>query len=368
MLADLLERSRDQVEDELVRRAAATESTELPIAGRRKRLIAFLQDLIGALRRGAVENPEEPPASPPTNDPALELRERELVRRYLIEQIEQRRIDASPNETVIIAEWVAHGECKRLDEHNRQLRALLDNIPESAVLVAPDGRLTYCNLHAAEHLRTAFGIPKQELIGKTAAELGIPGKLVIGRSAKAIAALARSRERFEMNAWGRESEGQFDAIYRPDGALGAITVVVRDIHSRRLAETRLDLLTKLNAVAGMLDFDEVARAVVEVPLPRVPLTGARSTSSAMDTSDTFIATAIRRRAALRAALRRGLPAWDRHPLWTGPLTNGLSAAERGERRHAAATDVERRGIGCSRTSGSSLIVVPLVSRGRSPAS
>jgi len=163
-----------------VRRAAATESTELPIAGRRKRLIAFVQDLIATLRRGAVEDPVEPAVTPPSTDPALELRERQLVRRYLIEQIEKGGLEASPREIVIVAEWVAHGECKRLDEQNGRLRALLDNIPESAVLVSPDGRLIYCNLHAAEHLRTAFGIPTHEIIGKTAAELGIPGQRGLG--------------------------------------------------------------------------------------------------------------------------------------------------------------------------------------------
>jgi len=268
MLADLLERTRDQVEEELVRRAGEIESTDLPVAGRRKRLTEFLQDLIDTLRRGGIAPAVEPVKGPASVSPELELRERELVRRYLIEQIEQGRLAATPSETVIVAEWVAAVNGRRLDEQGRGLRALLDTIPESAALISPEGRLLYCNLRAAEHLRAALGLPKDELVGKTAAEIGIPAHLMIGRPIDEITELARKRERFEMNAWGREKEGQFEAIYRPNGTLGAISVIIRDIHNRRLADTRLDLLTKLSAVAGILDFDEVARALVAVPIPQ----------------------------------------------------------------------------------------------------
>jgi hypothetical protein len=126
------------VADDLEHRAAVTESTELSIAGRRKRLNGFVSDLIGALNRGSVDTPEQ--ALPPAGaDPALELRERELVRRYLIEETNQRHLDASPSGTVIVAEWVGQTDRHRLREQNRRLSTLLDGVQESAALFGPDG-------------------------------------------------------------------------------------------------------------------------------------------------------------------------------------------------------------------------------------
>jgi len=95
MLAEVLERSRDQVVDELERRATVIESTELSGVGRRNRLGAFVDELIGALCRGQTQGPPEPlPRS--IDEPVLELRERDLVQRYLIDKIEQRDVVASP--------------------------------------------------------------------------------------------------------------------------------------------------------------------------------------------------------------------------------------------------------------------------------
>jgi hypothetical protein len=54
MLAEILEGSRDQLVGELERRAALTESSELPVAGRRARLRALVQQAIAALRAGGI--------------------------------------------------------------------------------------------------------------------------------------------------------------------------------------------------------------------------------------------------------------------------------------------------------------------------
>src|SRR5688572_33217879 len=113
MLADILEGSRDQVVDELERRAALTESTELPVAGRRARLKALVQEAIGALRCGGVGETAQPlSALPPIVDLALEFRERELVQGYLIGEIKQKRLDASCAETVRSEERRVGKECR----------------------------------------------------------------------------------------------------------------------------------------------------------------------------------------------------------------------------------------------------------------
>ncbi len=366
MLADLLERSRDQVTADLERRAATTESTELPIAGRRRRLDAFVQDVIGALRRGSATDPAQPPpAAPPLTDPALELRERELVRTYLIEQIEQRHLDASPSETVIVAEWVGQADHARLSEQNRRLGTLLDCVKESAVLFGPDGRILYCNRRAFQKLRDRIGVRRGEIIGRTPAELGVPGELVIGRPFDELVPLAREHQSFEMSAWGRASEGHLEAIYRADGPVGAIALVVRDIHSRKLAQMRLDLLTKLTTLAATMEYAEVADALVQVPIPEFADWCALTSIENRTVRRTFLANRDPSKLPLRNAILRALPAWDRHPLWQGLLTSGfqlLTEVTDDLLRRLAASEQQYRLL--TRLGIISLLVVPLLTRGQ----
>jgi PAS domain S-box-containing protein len=366
MLAEVLERTKDQLVDELERRAAVSVSTKLPIAGRRRRLGRLVQEIIEALhRQGADESVEVPSPAPIVVDPALELRERELVRNYLIEAVEQKHMPASPGETVIVAQWVGQAERTRLREQNSRLSILLDSVHESAALLGPDGRILYCNRRAAQILRETIGVPRSEIMGKTPAELGVPGELVIGRPIEELLPMARQRQTFQMNAWGREKEGCIDAIYRRDGAVGAVTLVVRDIHARKLAETRLDLLTKLSALTGTLEYDEVAEALVHIPIPQFADWCVVNVVESRRIRRTFVAHGDPSKAPLRDEILRELPIWEgRHPLWQDLLTGGFQLlAEVNDDMLRRLSSNERQYHLLSRVGMRSLMVVPMVSRG-----
>ena len=309
------------------------------------------------------EPPEPLPRS--VDEPVLELRERELVRRYLIDKIEQREVVASPNETAVVAEWAGHADRKRLREQNRQLCALLDTMEESAVVFGPDGRVLYCNRRASQAMRETVGVTRAQIIGRTPAELGVPGELVIGRPIDEMMPLARARESFSMNAWGRSKEGQFDAVYRPDGTVGAVALVVRDVHNRKLAETRLDLLTKLSTLVGMLDYDNVAEALTHVPIPELADWCAISVIENKRIRRTHVAHRDPSKAPLRDALMREIPAWDHHPLWRGLLTGGfqlLAEVSDDLLRQLAVNEAQYQLL--TQMGILSLMVVPLVTRGQ----
>ena len=211
MLADILEASREQLVDELERRAALTESTALPVAGRRARLKALVQEAIGALRsEGAGETAQPLSALPSFIDLALEFRERELVQRYLIDEIKHKHLQASCEETVTVAAWANQAERTRLRDQNERLETLLDNVHEAALILAPDGKILYCNVLAAKRIRDVAGVSRDGIIGKTPTDLGIPSELVVGRHIDEMVQLARGHESFEMTAWGRAKEGAFD--------------------------------------------------------------------------------------------------------------------------------------------------------------
>jgi signal transduction histidine kinase len=361
MLAEVLESTRDQVAEELERRAAASESTELPLAGRRKRLAALVREVIWALRRGHIEATPQPPRP---SSAALELRERELVRRYLIERIEHRQLDASPGETAIVAQWAGHMNCQRLRTENDRLRVLLDNVHESAALFGADGRILYCNRQAAQALRETVGVPRGEIVGKTPAELGMPGELLVGRPIEELIPRARGRESFEMNAWGRDKEGRFDAVYGKGETVDAVALVVRDVHDHRLAETRLELLTKLSTLTGILDFEEVAEALVHVPIPELADWCAVNLVERSRITRSFLAHRDPARARLREEIMRAMPNWERHPLWQTMLTSGLqllSEVNDDLLRRLSVSEEQYRLL--SRMGLQSAMVVPLVSRG-----
>jgi GAF domain-containing protein len=188
---------------------------------------------------------------------------------------------------------------------------------------------------------------------------------VIGRPIDEMMRWPRARESFSMNAWGRFKEGQFDAVYGPDGTVGAIALVVRDVHNRRLAETRLELLTKLSALVGTLEYDNVAEALTHVPIPELADWCAISVLENKRIRRTYLAHRDPSKAPLRDALMREIPAWDHHPLWRGLLTGGfqlLAEVNDDLLRQLAVNKTQYRLL--TQMEILSLMVVPLVTRGQ----
>ena len=168
-----------------------------------------------------------------------------------------------------------------------------------------------------------------------------------------------------MNSSGRAKESRFDALYEPDGTVGAIAVLIHDINNRKLAQTRLDLLTKLSALVGMSDYDDVAEALVQVPIPEFADWCAVNFVENRKIKRTFVAHRDPSKAYLRDAILRAAPSWDRHPLWQEMLTGGfqlLSEVTDDVLRRLAVDERQYRLL--SQVGVRSLVVVPLVARGR----
>jgi signal transduction histidine kinase/GAF domain-containing protein len=366
MLAGVLDGTRDQLADELMYRLGSGGPAELPVVGGRLRLRALVQELIEALRRGEIEDREQPLTGlTPTPDQALDLRERELVLRYLIGRIEHEHLDASPRETAIVARWAGQTERAQLREQNQRLSALLDDVRESAALLAPDGRILYGNLRAFQRLHQVVRVPRDEIIGKTFAELGVAPEVLLGCSLDELVPLARGRESRELTFLGRAKESHFDAIYRPDGTVGAVAVVFRDVHRRKLAQMRLALLTKLSTLVGMSDPDQLAEALAHVPIPELADWCAVNLLENGRIRRTFVGHGDPSKAPLRDAIMRNPPAWDRHPLWQELLTGGfqlLTEVSDDLLRKIAANDERYRLL--SQVGVRSLMVAPRVSRGQ----
>jgi PAS domain S-box-containing protein len=159
------------------------------------------------------------------------------VRRYIIEQIEQYQLEASATEAAVVSEWASSTELRRIREENHRLRALLDGVDESTVILTPDGRFAYVNRRATHVLSRECGIAGDQIVGKTRQEIGVPPALRLARSGDEMLTMGRSKHKLETVSWGRTKESEFDVVYTPDGTVSGITIIVRDVHGVNLRRT-----------------------------------------------------------------------------------------------------------------------------------
>lgn len=359
MLADALEAMQDRLVDELARRLSLVDPPSPPSSARRARLNRDLGQVIEALRHGDCDGW---PTSVASDDPDRELDEHELVEAFLLEQAAREGQRTRATE-LAIAQWRCAADRRCLFEQNRRLGMLLDEIHEGAAVLAPDGRILYCNRPAARSVRELAGIRHGDIIGRRPDELGLPFEYLVGRPVADLAALGQTRASFQLQTAGRANESQFDAVYRPDGSVGAVSLIVRDTYDRRQAQVRLDLLSKLGALVGVLDYDAVAQGIAGVAVPELADWCALNVVENERIQRTYLANRDPAKNPLRDAILKAKPHWRRHPLWQEMLTNGcqlLTEVSDDFLRKVAGGDVRYglfAGLGIQ-----SVMVVPLVTR------
>jgi signal transduction histidine kinase len=312
MLSDFLEKHTQEIVRQVELRAAAEEGPG-PAMGRHARIRALVEQLIEALRHdgGAPKRW----AAVGARDAAVQCRERELVRLDVIEQVERHSPTVTLDEMVVVSDWACAAECSRLREDFGRLSALLDEVYEGAIILAPDGRVQYVNRHLTRVLHDASGVPIDQILGKTAAELGVSPELDLSRTTDELAALARRGASSEAFLWDRWVEAKFKAIYGPGGDVAAVALVTRDIQEPKLAQIRLELLSKLSMLVGSVDHDQVAEALAGVPIPQLADWCVVNLVEDGRIGQTFVAHHDPAQAPLREAALRALPGWRSHPLW-----------------------------------------------------
>jgi signal transduction histidine kinase len=363
MLADFIERRREAVISAAESLAGSEELFGLPSPpGRHERVSGLVDELTDVLRAGHLEQPTRVPLVP--GEAEAVCHERELVRRQVVEDVVRCGEPATPQEMTIVSEWASLPDHQRLQEQNRRLGILLDRIGELAMLLAPDGRILYVNRRAAQFFQEATGLAIDELLGKTGAELGMPSELDAVLSPDELLARARAGVSSEVYAWGRWRAYELGAIDSADGSLGAVTLVVRDIHDPKLVNTRLQLLSKLGALVGSVPYEGVAEALARVPIPELADWCLVHVVEDEQIRETFVAHRDPGKVKLRNTVVRELVGTTRHPLWQEMLSCGFQLLTEvsddvvrrlsmSEERYRIAAEVGIR----------SLMVIPVVARG-----
>jgi len=115
----------------------------------------------------------------------------------------------------------------------------------------------------------------------------------------------------------------------------------------------------------MMEYEEVAEALVQVPIPEFADWCAVTFVESKRIRRTFLAQRDPSQAPLRDAILRDMPTWDRHPLWQEMLTSGfqlLAEVSDDLLRRLAASERQYRLL--SQVGIRSMMVVPLVARGQ----
>jgi PAS domain S-box-containing protein len=319
MLADYLEGHKQELMRRVESRAAADEGPEAA-KGRHERIGVLVEELIEAVRHGDGSQAQVPSDA---RHAAMQCHERDLVRLNVMEEVGRHSLEVTLGEMATVSEWASAADRGRLREGYSRLSDLLDDMDEVAVIVSAEGRIDYVNRRFARELYEATGVPQDQLMGKTFAEIGI-GPESLARRPEEYITLARRRASDERELRGRWYETKFRAIYAPSGEIAAVALVARDIHRRKLAQIRLELLAKLGALVGSVDYDKVAGALAGVPIPELADWCIVNLVEDRRIVRTFVAQSDPGKTALRDAFVRAAPDWSKNPLWTEMrLTSGF---------------------------------------------
>ncbi len=261
MLGDIIEELKPQ----LLRRVVARGDR----AG--ECLSALVADLVASLRSGRIETPAPFGNSPIRHDSDAALRTVRLLRDSVFDVMEEYSLAPSVQESRLLTDWFATTTELLLREHGRRLSAILDALKDHIVLKDRDHRVVYAN-RAAKLAVRELGLADGDVIGKTSAELGLPASLVCSVDADAARAFAgeavTAEIRFPSDS-GRWREHHVSPVVGADGSIDAIVVASRDIHARKAAEARLELLSKVSALAESMEYQSILDSIASLVIPQL---------------------------------------------------------------------------------------------------
>jgi PAS domain S-box-containing protein len=329
--------------------------------GRRERLRSLLSELGEALAHGGVARPARMPFGVESNGEIL--KERDLLRTEILEKLKREQVEAPTDELKVLSDWVWATDHVRLTESNERNAALLDLCPDVVTIVSLDGRILYANRATELMFQQTTGLSPEEIIGRTGIDLGFC--VESGPAPSEFHEIARSRKVAEVLVSGRWHELRAREIVENDGTVQALGITLTDIHDRRLALVRLELLTKLSRLVGITERDELWKALAQVPIPQMADWCVVNTIDRREIRSTFMAQRDPSKANLRDALVGAIGALRAHPLWQEMLTTGfqlLSEVSDDLLKTLSTNDAYYeliKGVGIR-----SLMVVPVVSRGQ----
>jgi PAS domain S-box-containing protein len=256
MLAQLVAELKPQ----LVRRVAARLSGN---SEESRRWLPFLVDeLVTALEAGRIDVKPCRKRLAFGIDVEPRLEKLRLLKEAVYDAIEERDLLVPARELRVLGEWFGALTEGTLRERHRRFEALLDALPDHVVLHDPEGKLIYANRSAREDA------PAHEGGGALADEFSrrVEEDLVRVRQGDDT---VTAEVRFPTADGWHWREHHVRPVLGDDGRTEAIAFASRDIHARKVAETRLSLLSKVSTLAEAMEYEGVLSAVARLSIPEL---------------------------------------------------------------------------------------------------
>jgi PAS domain S-box-containing protein len=271
-LADIL----DEVASQLIAGVEETMSptaVALPLRRTIERLPGLMRDLVERLRAGRLDEPEKRTDLPIQFDIAPLVTALRLLKRSIYALIDERQVPVTPRDVRIIGDWFAAVAESALAAENRRFADMLDVIPDHLMLQNADGFLIYVNRATAEVAKWSAGLSPEEVLGRRVIDF-VRDKAfgrMVDENIKRVLAGELITEEFVLPHpdGGRWNEQHVLPLRGPDGKIEAIATASRDIHDRKKAEARLQLLSKLGALAETMEYERVLEAVAHLSIPEL---------------------------------------------------------------------------------------------------
>jgi PAS domain S-box-containing protein len=162
---------------------------------------------------------------------------------------------------------------EQLEIENRRLVAMLDALDDHVLLLDPGSRVLFLNRATEAVARANYGRSRAEMIGRSTLEGSqSPAfkQYVRGLVARASAGETVADEfLLPMPDGAVWHEHSVHPVYGPSGDVEAVAISSREIHARKQAEGRLQLLSKLGLLAGTTELDGLLASAADLAIPEL---------------------------------------------------------------------------------------------------
>jgi sigma-B regulation protein RsbU (phosphoserine phosphatase) len=199
------------------------------------------------------------------------LAEVKWLKEAVYARIDAQQLAVSAAEMRFVAEWFATFTERILRQQNSRFTAMLDALPDHVAMHDRRGQPIYVNRIARKNLEAAIGGPLLE--DHDFVVQGFPPALV--KQLEDEFALAEAGQTvtseglFPTPDGPRWRERHISPVFGDGGELEGIAVASRDIHARKRAEARLQLLSKVGELAETMDYEGVVSAVARLSIPEL---------------------------------------------------------------------------------------------------
>src|SRR5580704_2774604 len=272
-LADAL----DEATPRLIAGVEATMSPStlaLPLRRTIERLPGLMRDLIGYLRADRLDEPGARASLPIRFDVVPLVTALRVLRESIFALFDAQQLSITPRDVRIISGWFAAVAESALLAENGRFAEMLDALPDHMLLYDGDGyAVNYVNRAVYEGAVNMTTMSREAFLGRRIVEI-VDDKnfgLYVEDCLRRVAGGESITDEFIYPApnGGRWHEQHMRPVYGLDGRVDSIAITSRDIHDRKKAEGRLQLLSKLSALAESMEDETIVDAMAHLSIPEL---------------------------------------------------------------------------------------------------